>query len=203
MFDARLRPLVDRLTAPVAAAMARAGVSANAVSIAGAALGLAGAGLIVFGMPLAGLLLFLVGRVADGLDGAVARLNPRGATDFGGYLDIVLDFLVYGAVPLAFAILAPEANGLAAAFLLASFLANGVAFLAFAVTAEKRGLTSRAQGSKSFYFLAGLAEGTETILVFALMCLFPAAFAWLAVMFAVVCLVSAGARIAHARRMLV
>ena len=132
-------------------------------------------------------------RLADGLDGAVARVN--GWTDLGGYLDITLDFFFYGAVPFAFAVLAPEANALAAAALLLSFYANGASFLAFAIMAEKHGLETDRQGSKSLYYLGGLAEGAETIGVFVVMCLWPAGFAALAWTFAAVCIVSAGARI--------
>src|SRR5205814_610363 len=111
-------------------------------------------------------------RLADGLDGPVARLT--GATDRGAFLDIALDFLVYAAVPLAFAWRAP-ANALPAAFLLASFVANGSAFLAFSTIAARRGLTSESQGKKSIYYLAGLAEGFETIVFMVAVCLHPQA----------------------------
>ncbi|HRK18929.1 MAG TPA: CDP-alcohol phosphatidyltransferase family protein, partial [Hyphomicrobiaceae bacterium] len=133
---------MDRLTIPVAAVLARQGIGANAVSIGGAVLGLAGAVAIAAGAPLAGLVLFILGRISDGLDGAVARASGTGPTDWGGFLDIVLDFLVYAAIPLAFAMLDPGSNGVAAALLLASFLANGSAFLAFATIAAKRGLST-------------------------------------------------------------
>lgn len=202
MLDAVLRPVVDRLTMPVAGVLARQGIGANAVSIGGAVLGLAGAVAIAVGAPLAGLALFILGRISDGLDGAVARASGTGPTDWGGYLDIVLDFLVYAAIPLAFAVNDPKANGAAAAFLLAGFLANGSAFLGFATIAAKRGLSTTAQGKKSIYYLAGLAEGTETIVAFTAMCLWPGSFAAIATGFAVLCLVSAAARIVAARQLL-
>jgi len=74
------------------------------------------------------------------LDGAIARATTR--TDHSGFLDIALDFVVYSAIPLAFAIYDAHANALAAAFLLASFLANGSTFLAFSIMAEQRGFTT-------------------------------------------------------------
>ena len=43
MFDARLRPLVDRILDPVGAFVARRGVTANQVSFAGFGLGIAAA----------------------------------------------------------------------------------------------------------------------------------------------------------------
>lgn len=200
MLDRRLRPWIDRRTAKGARWLRQHGVTADLITLGGLALGLLGAAAIAIGQPLIGLTLFLLNRLSDGLDGAVARGD--GATDRGGYLDIVADFLVYAAVPLAFAIVDPVRNALAAAVLLAAFIANGVAFLAFAILAEKRRLETRAQGPKSFYFLAGLAEGVETIVAFALMCIFPEWFAMIAMGFAGLCFVSASARILMAWRVL-
>jgi len=193
MFDTRLRPLIDPPLNAAGKRIARLGISANAVTVSGFAFGMGAAVLIALGAPLAGLLFLLINRLADGLDGAVARVNGR--TDLGGYLDITLDFFFYGAVPFAFGVLAPETNALAAAALLLSFYANGASFLAFAIMAEKHGLETDRQGSKSLYYLGGLAEGAETIGVFVLMCLWPSGFAVLAWTFAAICLVSAGARV--------
>ncbi len=200
MFDGRLRPLVDATTASMARWLHRRGAGAQSVTLATFALGLCGAVAIALGAPVLGLALLLINRIGDGVDGAVARIE--GPTDRGGYFDIVLDFVIYGAVPLAFAVADPARNALAAAFLLAAFLANGVAFLAFAIMAQKRALETHAQGPKAFYFIAGLAEGTETIVAFVLMCLFPEAFAMIAFGFALLCAVSAAARIAWAWKVL-
>ena len=200
MLDARLRPWIDPPLNALAEPLVRAGVSAEAVTWAGCGLGLAGAVAIAIGAPGLGLGLFVLGRLADGLDGAVARRTAL--TDRGGFLDIVCDFLVYAAVPLAFAVADPAGNALAACALLASFIASGVAFLAFAALAAKRGLETTAQGTKSIYYMAGLAEGAETIAVFAAMMLWPPWFAILACGFATVCAVSAAARIAAALKVL-
>jgi len=193
MFDARLRPLIDPPLNSMGRLLAETGVGANAVTLTGFVLGMAAAAAIASGHFLAGFLLIALNRLADGLDGAVARATRK--TDLGGYLDITLDFFFYGAIPLAFAIENPEANALAAAALLASFYANGSAFLAFAIMAEKNRLSTTAQGSKSLYYLGGLAEGTETIALFLLMALVPAWFPVLAWLFAAVCFVSAAARV--------
>jgi phosphatidylglycerophosphate synthase len=166
--------------------------------VAGAGFGLLAGGLIAvgwFGLALAAL---LASRMADGLDGAVARI--RGKTDFGGYLDIVCDFVFYAAIPMAFVLRDPEANGVAGAFLLASFYVNGASFLGYAVLAEKRGMQTRARGEKSLYFTAGLLEGTETIVFFVLICLWPAGFAPMAWIFGGLCFVTAGARVLLAAR---
>lgn len=200
MFDARLRPLIGPPLNALGRKLAAAGIPADSLTVAGFAVGLMSAVAIAYGWFLVGLALLAVNRVADGLDGAVARASAR--TDRGGFLDIVLDFFIYGAVPFAFALADPPQNALAAAALLLAFYANGSAFLAFAVFAERRGLSTATQGPKSLYYLGGLAEGGETIAAFALMCVFPAAFAWIAWIFALVCGVSAVARTILAARLL-
>ncbi|MEH6718649.1 MAG: CDP-alcohol phosphatidyltransferase family protein [Aurantimonas endophytica] len=182
MLDGVLKKRIDPPIAFLAAMLCRQGIGADAVTVAGLVFGLGAALAITFGQLWLGLALILVSRLADGLDGAVARLTRR--TDRGGYLDIVFDYIFYGAIPLAFAILDPAANALAAAVLLTSFYANGASFLAFAVMAEKRGLATEQRGKKSLYFSTGLAEATETIATFVLFCLFPAHFAVIAYVFA-------------------
>ena len=94
-------------------------------------------------------------------------------TDLGGFLDIVLDFIVYAGLVFAFAVADPERNALAAAFLLFAFMGTGSSFLAFAIMAAKRGISSELRGRKSLYYLGGLTEGTETILFLVLACLLP------------------------------
>ena len=124
-------------------------------------------------------------RLGDGLDGALARI--RGKTDLGGYLDIVLDFVFYGAIPLGFVIADPQANAVAGAVLIFSFYVNGASFLAYSIIAEKRKMETSVRGEKSIFFTAGLAEATETIAVFVAFCLFPAWFPQIAYTFAAVC----------------
>lgn len=200
MLDGAARRLMGPGLERLGGALAKRGVAADQVTAAGFVVGLAAAGAIAAELYTLGLLLILASRLCDGLDGAVARHTQK--TDRGGFLDIVLDFAFYGAIPLAFALARPEANALAAATLLFSFYVNGASFLAYSVMAERRGLVTHARGEKSLYFTAGLAEATETIAAFLLFCLFPAAFAPLAYCFAALCLVTAGSRIALAVRRL-
>lgn len=198
MLDGWMRRRIDAPLNRAGRRLAAQGVSANAVTLIGLGLGLAGAGVLAAGGPPAwALVLILLSRLADGLDGAIARAGRK--SDFGGYLDICCDFLFYGAVPLAFALRDP-ANGPAAAFLLCSFYVNGATFLGYAILAEKRGLETNARGEKSLYFTAGLLEGTETIAFFVALCLFPPAFASLAWIFGTLCFATAFARVALAHR---
>lgn len=197
MLDSQVRKLIDPALNRVGKSLAQRGVLAHEVTLLGLFIGLLAAGMLAVGMPGAlALLPMLLGRVADGLDGAVARATQK--TDFGGYLDIVCDFVFYSAIPMAFAF-REDANALAAAFLLASFYINGASFLGFAILAEKRGIETRAQGEKTLYYSAGLLEGSETIGFFVALCLWPAWFVPLAVTFGGLCLVTAGARVMLAK----
>ena len=187
MFDAKLRPLIDPPLNRLGSALARRGVTANAITFLGLALGLAGAAAISGGYFSAGLGLILANRLLDGLDGAVARAN--GPTVLGGYFDIVADFAFYVSVPLGFGLVDP-ANTQAALVLVASFVLTGVSFLAYAVIAAERGARTDAHGRKSFFYSTGLAEGGETIAVFIAFALFPAWFVPLAYAYAGLCVLT-------------
>ena len=193
MLDGKARQLIGPILERVAKTIVRYGIRANAVTLIAFAIGLLAAWAIANQYLLLGLCLILVSRLGDGLDGAIARETRK--TDFGGYLDIVLDFAFYGVIPFAFIMLNPEQNAIAGAALILSFYINGASFLAYAVMAEKYGMKTDARGSKSLYFVTGLAEATETIAVFVAFCLFPAWFPLIAWSFAAICIITAFTRI--------
>ena len=115
MLDRFMRRLVDPALERAGRRLAESGVGADALTVAGLGIGLAAALCVALRLDLMALALFIANRVLDGLDGAVARASVR--TDRGGFLDIVLDFAVYGAVPLAFAFRDPGPNAAPAAVL--------------------------------------------------------------------------------------
>lgn len=188
MFDAIVRPIIDPPLNSLGRRLASIGVAADAVTVVGAALGLAAAVLIAARRYDLGLLFLAASRVLDGLDGAVARASSP--TDRGAYLDIVSDFAFYAAIPLGFALAEPTRNALPAAALLASFTLTGTSFLAFATLAAKRGLETTAQGRKSFFYSFGVMEGTETIAFLAAMTVWPAGFPMLAWTVVALCIVT-------------
>ncbi|MFV0493239.1 MAG: CDP-alcohol phosphatidyltransferase family protein [Pseudorhodobacter sp.] len=192
MFDAHLLPYLHRMLGPPAGALARRGITADQVTLAGFGIGGLALPALWAGLFLPALLLILVNRLADGLDGALARLH--GPTDRGAFLDIALDFLFYALVPLGFVLADPAVNAVAGAVLIASFIGTGSSFLAFAIIAERRGLMSSDFPKKGLYYLGGLTEGTETIAFFVLICLFPSYFPVLALIFAAACFVTTGLR---------
>ena len=188
---------MDHYLNPVGRGLAACGVTANLLTIIGALFGLFAA--ICVASQLFGIAfwLILLNRVADGLDGAVARAS--GSTDFGGFLDIVCDFIFYSGIPFAFAFVRPE-NGIASAFLIFSFVGTATSFLAFAILAEKHNISTAIRGEKTFFYLGGLTEGMETILLLLAMVIFPHYFIPMAFGFGFLCWITTMTRVYTAYR---
>jgi phosphatidylglycerophosphate synthase len=196
MFDARLRRLINPALDAVARSLSKTGIGANAITLIGVPLGIGAGYAIAQGYFMAGLLLILANRLADGLDGPLARI--KGPSTFGGYLDSLADYVFYLAVPLGFAAAAP-ANVWPALLLIASFTLTAVSFLALAAILAGRDL---GHGDKAFSYSTGLMEGAETIGFFIIICLVPAQFPSLAQIFAALCLATVGQRIWLAHKLL-
>ena len=193
MLDRAAAALIKPSVSRVARVLVTCNVNANTLTMLGFAVGLVAAVLIIFGYFFAAAATILLSRMCDALDGAVARQTQ--VTDAGGFLDIALDFLFYAAIPLAFAIYDPLQNALPAAVLLAAFIGTMSSFLAFAVLAAKRNMTNLAYPDKTFYFLGGLTEATETLLFLLAICVWPQQFALLAYVFSALCAVTTLSRI--------
>lgn len=193
MFDARVLDASREFIDGLAEQLHERGIKADQVTWAGFAVGLSALPLLALGAELLAIIAILVNRVADGVDGALAR--KQGATDAGAFLDIVFDFIFYASIPLGFALQNPEQNAAAAALLLFSFLGTASSFLAFAILAERQQLKSLEFPRKGFYYLGGLTEATETIALFLICCLFPGLFPLLGTLFAILCLVTTAMRI--------
>ena len=189
------RYIVPRIKAPLRALaerLDRSGWKADQVTWAGFGFGLLSVAALAFQAYELALVGLIMNRLADGVDGELARL--QGPTDRGAFLDIALDFVFYALFPLGFALGNAE-YALPAAVLIASFVGTGSSFLAFASQAEKKGIEHPDFGYKGLYYLNGLAEGTETIACFVLMCILPDYFAEIAYAFAAICFVTAANRI--------
>src|SRR5438093_4516723 len=95
--------------APLARGLARAGITPNAVTVAGLVLSLAGALLVVTAGPGPGFVVLALGAIADSLDGQLARLSGR-ASVFGSFLDSTLDRVSDAAPLLAAAVVGAHAR---------------------------------------------------------------------------------------------
>ncbi|KXO07231.1 putative phosphatidylglycerophosphate synthase [Moritella sp. JT01] len=171
----------------------KTGIKADQVTLFGFMLGLMSFPALALQEYNIALVFILLNRILDAVDGAVARI--QGITDSGGFLDITLDFLFYSLVPFGFVVAEPSANAVAGAFLIFAFIGTGSSFLAFAIMASKQKIENPVYKHKSLYYMGGLTEGTETVLCFILLCLFPFYFANIAYTFATLCWITTMSRI--------
>lgn len=188
MLDSWTGKLIKPFLESGAAFLNTTGVTANQLTIAAFFTGMLSLPFLACNMYSAALACILLNRIGDGLDGPLARINT--ATDAGGFLDITLDFIFYAGVVLGFALANPISNGMPASVLLFSFMGTSSSFLAFGIMAEKRKIKNLRFNNKGFFYLNGLAEGTETILFFVLCCLFPSSFPIFAWIFAIICFIT-------------
>jgi phosphatidylglycerophosphate synthase len=163
---AALAPAFER----AAGMLARRGVPALAVTVTGLVLAVAAAVAAALALWWLALVLWLVSRLPDGIDGPLARATG-GGTPFGGWADISADLTAYGAFVAGCAIGNPDAR-VACLVLLVTYYVNGGSLLALSAAATERGIAR--PDERTFHFTRGLAEGTETIVVHALMVLVPA-----------------------------
>jgi phosphatidylglycerophosphate synthase len=198
MFDGIARGLVTKPLDKAGRNLAERGITANSMTFLGLILGLGCALSIVMRWDMLALAFLGLNRLADGLDGAIARATAISVR--GGFLDITFDFIFYGSIPLAFALRDPQLFALPAGILLASFYANGASFLAYAAAAAELGMKTKGRGVKSLYYTAGLVEGAETIAFFIAFILFPHWFPVFAYLFAALCFITCLSRILLAWR---
>lgn len=197
MLDQRMRGVYGPPFDRAARRLERVGIGAGSVTGAGLAAGIGcsvAAGFELWPLALA---MWIANRALDGLDGPLARL--RGATDLGGMLDFVADFVVYAGFPLGVAIAVQDAR-IAACALLASYLLNNVALLSFSSLIEKRGL--ELGDERSLRFTTGLTEGTETAIAYALVCVIPEHAGTVFWVFTAMVMLTVGQRLLLARRLL-
>ena len=198
MLDEELRrgakPLYDR----PARLLAKRGLTGDAITGLGLCAGVLCLAAVALGFNLLGLVLWLLNRLLDGLDGEVARLRG-GGSPFGAFVDIAADFFVYGGLLVALAVQHPDAR-LALVALFFAYYLNGTIFLALSGILEK--LKSERLTERGLHFRRSLAEGFETIVAGALFLLLPGHVSVIAWVFAALVYFSAAQRLRDARRML-
>lgn len=173
MFDHVLRRLKDRWFAPVARALGP-GIPPNAISLVAFLVGLGSAVAVARGADALALALWIANRLLDGLDGSVARVHGR-QSDFGGYLDILLDFVVYAAIPVGMVLATRERTlAVAGVVLLASFFVNAASWMYLAAVLERRSSGATARGELTTVTMPpGIVAGTETFFFYAVFLLVP------------------------------
>ncbi|GHD81382.1 CDP-alcohol phosphatidyltransferase-like enzyme [Salinibacterium amurskyense] len=213
MLDVQLRRAVSKPLYTMASALDVPWITPDRLTMAGLVIGLSSAALAASQLWALAVVAWLASRVLDGLDGTLARRRlaaasaPRSATasEAGGFLDIVADFVVYGATVLGVAVGATTAFGAPwwpFLVVLFAYYINGAAFLAFSSIAERTGRSLSDDDNRSLFFLGRIAEGGETVFVHTLWLVLPF-IAWqIAIVWSIVVLVSAAQRMIVGYRLL-
>lgn len=199
MFDPSLRRFKDRVGTPLAKRMGH--VSPILISMFALVAGLVAAYSAYKNQYLWAFGLWCLNRALDGLDGLIARLH-EGQTDFGGYVDILTDFVVYAALPIGLVAGSPSSERyLALVFMLASFYVNAASWMYLAAILEKR--AAHDSGTQTTIVMpVGLVGGFETFLAYGIFLLFPAQVIILFSVFAVLVFITVIQRVAWAQRAL-
>ncbi len=195
MLDPYMRPLIDPPLNFIGKQLVKWGVTANAITLFGFLMGLLTMLMIGMNHYEYAIIFLLLNRLLDGVDGAIARHSSL--SDFGGFLDIVCDFIIYSGIVFAFA-MSNSQNAFWAAFLIFSFIGPITSFLAYATIAAKKQKQCSRRGKKSFYHLGGICEGTETAIVLILMCLIPDIFPEFCLIYGIMCWMTTVGRIYQA-----
>ena len=192
MLDSRVRRVIDKPLDVIGRKLELVGITANSVTAFGFICEILSIAFIANDYLNYGLLFLCLNRLSDGLDGAVARASKL--SDYGGFLDIVSDFIVYSGIVFAFA-MRDSSVALYAAFLIFSFIGPITSFLAYAIVAAKKDINTSKRGKKSFYYLGGICEGTETAFILILMCVMPSIFAEICVVYGILCWLTTAGRV--------
>lgn len=203
MRDVMLRKQKDLWLEPIAVKYLGA-VHPNIISFIALLIGLLAATAVIYQLYWYALVLWIFNRILDGLDGLIARIHHK-QSDFGGYLDLILDFIVYLVFPISFVIASPTTgtffagNFWALVALLSSYYVNTASWMGLSTLLEKRRLASPDRQT-SMEMPAGLIEGAETILFYSMFCIFPAYIGYLFWLMAALVLLTACQRVVWAAR---
>ena len=193
MIDQYLIKILKPLLNSLASFFYKMGLKANYISVAGLILSFISFYLILNGLFMVALFIFLSGRILDGVDGSLA--NKTNISEFGGFIDIVCDFISYSIIPLAF-ILKDNSNAIFGSILLTTFFGTSSTFFGIAIFVNNKSI--KKNPSKSFFYIGGFMGGAVTILFLSLMFLFPDKFNLIALIFSILCILSTIERIFYA-----
>ena len=195
MLDPYIRIIIEPTLNAIGRQLVKIGVAANTMTFMGFICGILAIIAITLGQYHLAAVFIICNRIADGLDGAIARHIKL--TNFGGFLDIVCDFIIFSGIVFTFGVTKPESL-IYASFLIFSFIGPITSFLAYAIVASKKQVSAERRGQKPLYYLGGICEGTETAIVLVMFCLMPQYFNTLCVAFGLLCWLTTVGRIYNA-----
>jgi len=192
MLDTNARKYVQPLLDAIAQACLKAGIGANALTVAGMLLGVAAALLAAAGLPVAAVAVLWLSGLIDAADGTLARLTQ--ATPLGAILDITFDRVVEIAMIVALAWRFREAR--LELLVLAGVIAIAMSlFLSIGAAVANR-------SAKSFHYAPGLGERTEAFICLTLMILDADRLVLWTWVFVAVIVFTMGQRLHHAKALL-
>ncbi|KAI4114581.1 MAG: hypothetical protein LQ338_007983 [Usnochroma carphineum] len=152
------------------------------------------------------LVFWFLNRVFDCLDGSLARHRGT-ASDLGGFMDLLSDFIIYSLLPIAVALRdsASDKHWLSVAILEATFFINNFVLFYIAAVAEKQNAAAGADGKArarakeltSVSMKPALIEGAESAAFFTAMLAFPQHIELLSWMMAFLIIVGTSQRIMY------
>jgi phosphatidylglycerophosphate synthase len=192
MLDTNGRKYVQPLLDAIARGCRGAGISANALTVAGMLTGLAAAWLVLTGYAVAGCSLLWLSGLIDAADGTLARLTQP--SPLGAILDITFDRIVEIAIIAALAWRFPAAR-------FELLILAGVIAIAMSLFLSIGAAVANAS-VKSFHYAPGLGERTEAFICLSLMVLDCERLVWWTWGFVAVIVFTMLQRLRHASRML-
>ncbi|MDI6453054.1 CDP-alcohol phosphatidyltransferase family protein [Peloplasma aerotolerans] len=163
MIDTKLRKYVQPVFNQVGKGFVRLKMTPNMITVMAFIIGVSAGVFIAFGHIVIPIVLLWTSGLLDVVDGTVARLTNK-HSKIGAYLDLIFDRMVEAAIILGFYFLFKE---YALAYLL-FFISVIFNFTTFLVAAS----LFKNEGEKSVHYDIGIAERTETFIVFTLMMVF-------------------------------
>ena len=164
MIDSYLRKYVQKGFDSASVPFIRRGISPDTVSIAAFVVGLIAGALASFDMMIPAVILLWVSGFLDVMDGTIARKTGQSSAA-GAFMDLIFDRLVECAFVAGLALSYPSFSFVYILFLI-SVIFNFSTFMA-------AGALFPNNGEKGMFYSPGLAERSETFIVFTLCAIFP------------------------------
>lgn len=192
MLDTHARKHVQPVIEKTADFLLKKEFTADGVTKTAFVIGLSTGLFIYFDHPFWAILALWISGYLDAVDGTMARKTKP--SSWGTLLDISFDRLVEISVILGLAFRFPEAMW-ALLLLSVSIIVGMTVFLTVGALSDK-------QGTKSFYYQAGLAERTEGFILFTLMIAFSTYLTAITLIFLVIQTITIFQRMTEARKIL-
>lgn len=164
MLDTKARVYVQPVFNQIARVFIKTMLTPKQITVLALIFGIFSSIMLYYDLAWIALLLLWISGFFDVIDGSIARLTGQ-SSEFGALMDIIFDRIVEIGIILSLALKYHDAR-MSLMFLLSSIIFSFSIFLTVGALSDRK-------SEKAFYYQAGLAERTETFIVFSLIMLFP------------------------------